>query len=290
MNLNCINTNIYKKPYIKFGQKIQIQKGLSAFPFKAEDISAEQKFNSIISPWELKSYYESAGKYFGIDFLPKLNLITKYHKGWACGYNFKDNVINMNISDLLLCEYKILGKKNEKIIPLIISKNKLPMFSSKEITEEYVKDASTKNYYGYDSMFIMPLSKKDKQRYIIQRLVHELIHAQQQMILRKTDGIGEKAIFKAWFHYIPKNNTEEKILSEMTEKKFKKSFWASKNPATSVIKKDSELGKSARKWFKAIQNYSGDTNSAEYEANELEKDANLRAAKYVRMLFGPLIA
>jgi hypothetical protein len=105
------------------------------------------------------------------------------------------------------------------------------------------------------------------------------------MIMRSTEGIGEKEITKAWTHIKPQNEAEEKKLVELTENIHKNSFWADKTPTPQKFTKGSETGKLAYTFLEAVRNYPP-VGSPEYHNNPLEADAYKRSYEYLEKNFG----
>ena len=302
MILSSIRLNQCQNSYVSFGKRKHTNKydnfdiltpsvntsvtypAEHFFANQAENVSVIQKFNAVISPEEIKNFYTEAGKYLNLDIMPKLNLYPTYYKGRAGGYNYQQNFINMNMSDVLQTDFKILGRKGNDIFPLYDIRNELPLYYSKDIANEFIKISRSRNYDGFDAMFIKPTSIKEKKRYICQRLMHELIHAQQHMLIRQTEGIEGEDIIRTWLN----NRIDPENIEKMTVNLFKTSFWANRKPTPKIYKQQSPTGRLALRWLNAIKNYPVDINSTDYNENEIEKDAYKRSAEYTRKIFGPL--
>ena len=283
-SVRLINHNNY---YTGFGFRGKGQNSVMACTNPAENLSPVQKLYAIVSPMELKKYYDDACSYLNLDVKPEINLFPEYYKGRCGGFNFPKNQINFSIKDLTCSDYKVIGVTANKKVPLVDSNSYLPLIASKDILGNFLKKASESNNYGYNSIYIIPSTTKDKKRFILQKIVHELIHAQQHMILRQTEGIGEKEILKAWLHHTPKSSNDTQIRDILIEK-FKTSFWCNKITKLPKISKYSPQGLLAYKWLSAIKNYPVSIATPEYYSNEIEKDAYKRSAEYVQSVFGSL--
>jgi|GEM_PF-6115277 len=285
-----LNGYAYKYKSVLFNnpQKLSagMQKPAGAYFGSAHNLDTNyiEKLNSIISPQEFNKYYDSICAYLNLDIKPKLSISNNITSKNGGGFTFSQNQINLCAEDLVCSDYKIIGVKGNKKQALIEPLSSIPLFASKEAAEKFVKNAETKNNYGFDYIYITPSSAADKKRLVIQKLAHELIHAQQHMILRQTEGIGVKEIIKAWTHIMPKNEEEAQKLNIESEKNLKQSYWADKTLEPAKIPKNSPLGRLAYKWLNAVKNYSLNDNS--YYKNAVEQDAYKRSAEYAQMLFG----
>ena len=67
---------------------------------------------------------------------------------------------------------------------------------------------------------MVPTTKEDKKRMVLQKISHELIHAQQHQFMRQTEGIGEKEILKAWTHIKPNDTKYYPNIEQITEQEF----------------------------------------------------------------------
>ena len=287
MVVSSVKLSHFGSLYNNGAQQVQKPKG-TVCTSPIENFSPKQKLNSIISPQELKKYFSDICKYLNLDIIPRLNLLPEYIEGRCGGYNFIKNQINLSIDDLTCSDYKLMGVKGNIKTPLIDTNSYLPLIASKSILNEYLEKASRENNYGYDSLYMVPTTLEEKKRIILQKLAHELIHAQQHMILRQTEGIGEKMILKAWFHVTQKNKEESGNLNNLVEMLYDASFWGGKTPTVPKFSKNSPHWQLAWKWLFSIKNYPKKIATNEYYTNEIEKDAYKRSAEYVQMLFGPI--
>lgn len=241
-----------------------------------------EKLNKLFPNNELTEIYNNINKDLGIDYPPQLKFYGDNDGVQAGGYVFSKNEVQMSLSDLLETDTKIVGIKNGKRVPLVSPKEHLPLFVSKQNAMMFVELQSKQGNLGFDELVIEPTTPEEQRKLVIQKLAHEVIHAQQHMIMRRTDGIGEKEILKAWTHEKPKNMIEKAILDIKTNEMYKNSYWAGKE--TSIIfKKDTTQGYLANIWLEAVRNYPPVT-SPEYSRNPLETDAYLRAAQYVEKM------
>ncbi len=245
------------------------------------------KLYSIISKEQLEQEYKNICNNLKLDYDPKLEIVDSYSNGRGGGYNFYRHEVSLCASDLVCSDYKIVGNKAGKKVVLVDPGTMCPLFSTEEMAQEFVRNAKSRGNYGFDSIELVPTSLDDKKRLIIQKLSHELIHAQQHMFMRQTEGIDERTILKAWTHAKPKNKVEEMQLNESVEKSFKHSYWADKPKTQTKIFKDSPVGYLTQLWLNAVQNYPP-VDSPEYLRNAIEVDAYRRSADYTRSIFGQL--
>ncbi len=286
MKINSINFYNYK-------QNVYPQNNISrsnvAFCSGSVMQSDLDKLYSIMPKEQLNKEFNDICKNLKLDINPKLEIVDSYNDGRGGGYNFYRHEVSLCASDLVCSDYKIVGTKAGKKIVLVDPKTQSPLFATKDMAEEFVKNAQVRKNYGYDSIEMVPTTIDDKKRLIIQKLSHELIHAQQHMLMRQTEGIGEKEIIKAWTHGKPRNSEEEKQLNNFVEKSFAHSFWADKKKTEIKIPKNSPAAMLTYQWLNAVKNYPP-VNSVEYLTNAIETDAYRRSADYAQNMFGQLKA
>ncbi len=285
MKINSV-ANYYKCLTFKGNEtnKTEQSNTLSASTY----VSPEQKLNAIMPRVELLSLYDDICKDLKLDYKPKLNLIEHNKDITGGGYTFQKNTIDLSMEDLTESDYKIVGTKNGKKVVLVSPKNSMPLFASKELGQEFLDNAKKNKNFGFDNLEMVPTTSADKKRLIVQKISHELIHAQQHMILRQTEGIGAKEILKAWTHIKPANPQDYVKLNELSQKLYEQSFWADKPMDTPKVGKFTPVGFMALKWLDAIKNYPPFA-SPQYEINAIEVDAYRRSAQYAMMKFGPLM-
>lgn len=288
MSVSSLELSPLGKLYVegkRYGEKSHEAKVCSS---PIENKTSFQKLDSIISSEELEKAYNEICKSLKLDVKPKLNLVPTYNSKRAGGFTFSKNEINLCVDNLVCADYKIIGVKGNKKVAIFEPKREMPLFLTKKWADEFIGSGKNHNNYGFDYLYYTPTTKIDKKRYILQTIAHELIHAQQHMLLRQTEGIGEKEIIKAWTHKIPKNEEEAKKLNETVEKLYKESYWANKPQTEKKVQLHSPQGFLAKEWLNAIRNYPTDINSPLYINNAIEKDAYKRSAQYVYMLYGPI--
>lgn len=244
-----------------------------------------KKLNELFPNGGVDKVYDEINKDFGIDKPAKLNFWGDNDGVVGGGYTFEKNEINLSLSDLL-SDTKIVGIKDGKRTVLISPRNGLPLFINKSFADDFVKLQSQKGNLGFDELFAEPLTEKEQQKFVVQKITHEVIHAQQHMILRQTEGIGEKEIIKAWTHKKPKNMIEKKSLEMITDKLYEQSYWSNQPKTEQKIKKRTIPEAFARTWLEAIRNYPP-VDSPEYEKNPIEMDAYRRSAQYAYKKYGP---
>jgi hypothetical protein len=138
---------------------------------------------------------------------------------------------------------------------------------------------------GFDKLIAEPLTEDEQRKFITQKISHEVIHAQQHQIMRETEGIGEKEIFKAWAHYQPKNLIDEYIFNFRMDMIFPKTYWGNQPKTETKYSADSKEGQQAKIWLDAVRNYPP-VESPEYEKNAIERDAYDRSAQYADEKYG----
>ena len=245
-----------------------------------------EKLNKLFPNGELQRVYDEINKDFGIDRAPHLRFVGDNDGVVAGGFTYSKNEITMSLSDLMESDTKIVGIKDGKRTVITSPKNKLPLFIDKKTAQISVFALSKQGNLGFDRLIIEPLTEDEKKKFIVQKIAHEVIHAQQHMIMRQTEGIGEKEILAAWTHVKPQNMIDKAILGYKVNDMFNKSYWADKPETERTISPDSEMGKKAKDWLEAVRNYPR-VDSPEYEKNAIEVDAYNRSAEYADKKFGP---
>ena len=246
-----------------------------------------EKLYSIYSKEELNKLYGDISRTLKLDYIPKFEIVDDYKDGRGGGYNFYRNEVSLCASDLVCSDYKIVGTKNGKRTVLFDPKTLSPLFATKEMAEEFLVAAKTRNNHGFDLLEAVPTSADDKKRLIVQKLSHELIHAQQHMLMRYTEGIDEKKILAAWTHFSPKNDEDKIKFLKQVDEIYKNSFWADKPKTAVKIQRNSTVGYITYGWLNAVKNYPP-VQSPEYNRNAIEVDAYRRSADYAQHMFGLL--
>ena len=251
---------------------------------KTQDVYT-QKLNALFPNGALDKIYAQIGKELGIDVLPTLKFYGPSDNVMAGGFTFSKNEIALSLGEIFNFDKKVVMVKNGRYLTLVAPQIGMPMFADKASCE-MVANANRKNIKKIaDDVKVVSMTDDDYKKFVIHKLYHELIHAQQHMIMRSTEGIGEKEITKAWTHIKPKNEAEEKKLAELTGKLHKDSYWADKTPTVQKHSKDSEQGKLAYTFLEAVRNYPP-VGSPEYHNNALEADAYKRSYEYLTKNFG----
>lgn len=244
--------------------------------------TAEEKLDNLFPNNELTKIFYEINKDFGIDLPAKLNFVTNKENNVGGGYTFSKNEINMNISDLVNSDTKIVGIKNGQMVTLLSETERLPLFIDRKTAEDFVK--SQENNLGFDQLIAVPVTKDEHRKFIIQKLTHEIIHAQQHMIMRNDKNIGSHEIIKAWNNQNSDNFLGQIYSSIKSYIDYKFSVW--NDIKKEINELDSKINESvAHSWLDAVKNYPP-VNTQEYLINKLEADANTRAAKYVENKYG----
>lgn len=239
-----------------------------------------QKLNALFPNGALDKIYAQMGKELGIDVMPTLKFYGPSDNVMAGGFTFNRNEIALSLNEILGFDKKVVMVKNGKYLTLVAPQIGMPMFGD-QVSCEMVANANRAAVKAFaDDIKVVSMTDDDYRKFVIHKLYHELIHAQQHMIMRQTEGIGEKEIVKAWTHIKPKNAAEEKKLEEITENTFKNTYWVDRTPTVQKHSKDSDVGKLAYTFLEAVRNYPP-VGSPEYHNNALEVDAYKRSYEYL---------
>lgn len=244
-----------------------------------------EKLNKLFPNGELQRVYDEINKDFGIDRAPHLRFVGDNDGVVAGGFTFSRNEITMSLSDLMESDTKIVGIKDGKKTVITSPKNRLPLFVDKKTAMYSVAALSKQGNLGFDRLEIEPVTEKEQKKFIVQKISHEVIHAQQHMYMRQTEGIGEKEVLKAWTHAKPQNMIDKAILSFKVNDMYNKSYWGDKPETEKKYSPDSPQGMIAKTWLEAVRNYPR-VDSPEYEKNAIEVDAYNRSADYADEKFG----
>ena len=233
----------------------------------------------------INAVYENMCKDFNIDYPPKLNLYSGKDNITSGGFTFNTNEIGMCLEEMLGYNYKLVGIKNGKKTTIISPNGNIPLFADKASLDMIAKLHSTRGNLGFDSLSVEQVTDNDLRHFVVQKISHEIIHAQQHMVLRQTEGIGSKEIIKAWTHIKPKDKFEEMKLQRLTEDLYNKSYWKNVDEGAPKYPKNSSVGQLARIWLDAIKNYPA-VDSPEYMKNAIEQDAYKRSFEYANKYYG----
>lgn len=271
----CANNQVSKPLYF-----IQIKQDTFT-PTQTQEIKIKQKFAQLFPNGEINKYFNEINKDFGITTNPELKFVYDEKSMLGGGYTFSKNIIEMNLYDLMSCDHKIVGIKDGKKLPLISPKEKLPLFTSKELGEEFIKNQNRNGKFGFDKLILEEVTPQEQKKFIIHKIVHECVHAKQHQDLRETEGIDDKDIIKAWIHANPKNLIEKQLLNISAENVYMKTQWKDK-PIEKKYPQGSQMYQKSLVLLDAIKNYPK-VDSPEYITNALEKEAFDESAKYINM-------
>ena len=244
-----------------------------------------EKLNKLFPNNSINTLYNNVNRDFGIDKPATLNFVIKNDGVTAGGYTFSKNEIDLSLEDLLNSDTKIVGIKDGKKYTIVSPQVKLPLFVDKKSAEQFVQMYSQNGNLGFDMLVAEPVTEDEQRKFIVQKMAHEVVHAQQHMILRQTEGIGEKEIIKAWTHEKPKDILEEGFLKIDTNNIYNNSYWKNQPETPKTISLDSPLGNLSKTWLEAIRDYPP-FDSPEYNVNAIEADAYNRSALYVAQKLG----
>lgn len=245
----------------------------------------QQKLSKLFPKGSLEKIYSQMAKELGIDILPDLKFYGPSDGKSAGGYTFNKNEISFSLEEIFDNNYKVVMVKNGMYKNLTSPNCNMPLFINKSSGEKFVEAQRPHFKKFVDDIILIPMTENDIRKFVIHKMYHELIHAQQHMIMRSTEGIGEKEVIKAWTHLIPENDKDVKELNDVTEKIYKDSFWSNKPATKAKYKKDSEMGKLAYAWLEAVRKYPP-PDSPEYNTNAIEVDAFKRSYQYLVKTLG----
>ena len=287
--LNCANgvnsAKAVAPQSVGFTSSVASNPNTDSVSFRSQKDIYLEKLNQLFPNGELDRVYKDINKDFGIDVPPQLKFYGDNDGVAAGGFTFERNEIAMSLSDLLSSDTKIVGIKDGKRTVLVSPKVKLPLFVDNKSANEFIKLHSQHGNLGFDELVAEPLSEEEKKKLVIQKIAHEVIHAQQHMIMRQTEGIGEKEIIKAWTHQKPKNMIDRAILGFKVRDLYNKSVWGDMPETEKTIPNGSPKSVMAHIWLEAVRNYPP-VNSPAYEKNPIEVDAYERSAQYLKQKYG----
>lgn len=259
-------------------RKSIIQEKSDNFSLNSNVEIKDQTVDKLFPNNSLEKVYNVMCAQLGLDYIPKLTFYPQQAQNMGGGYTFHTNSIGILYDNI---DYKVVIEKNGKKQVLTSPKGHMPLLASKELIDKFVD--------GYKNlpikMSVEKTTDEEKRKFLIQKIYHELVHAQQHMIMRQTEDIGTKEIIKAWTHLKPENKEDDIKLQEITEKQFQNSFWANKKPDNSKFSHGTDIDKQAHIWLEAVRCYPPVT-SAEYTKNALESDAFMRSYLFVVNNFG----
>ena len=265
-----VSTNIQSKPDV----------------FIRTDNSAKyiERLEELFPYGELADIYNSMCKELELDYPPALKFETGAAGEAGGGYSFSTNKITLNIQDVLSADYKIIGILDGEKEILVEPKTMTPLFTSKAIAGLVVNNPKNAVLKGYDKLVAEPVTDEEQRKLFLMKLRHELIHAKQHMIMRQTEGIGAKAVIKAWAHIPAGDKTPKYILDQIIHSKYKQSFWV--NIEDNIkYKTGTPEAEYASKCLNAVQNYPPVASSL-YNSNFIEVEAYREANKYITENFG----
>lgn len=225
------------------------------------------KLYEIFPKNQLIKFYSKLNKDFKIDYPAKLSFNATQTINAGTNYSFNNNSININLCEIIDKTHKVVNRKTGKTA--ISSFNQMPIFLSKQEATDYVRNNLSQDYT------IKPITIKDQRKFILHKIAHEVIKAQQFMIMRQTQKIGDKGIIKAQNHSQIIKRAEQ--LDNYATYLHSNSFW--KNHQTKqTISFDCSVGYQALIWLDSISHNS--------PYNAAQKDANQRAYNYIISNFG----
>ncbi len=280
ISLNSINfraTENIKRPVAQQTQP-------DTFVRQDPKIMYRQRLEYLFPNGELEQIFLEMCKEIGLDYPPRLVIADENNPDAGGGYYFTKNTIYLDITDSLGATSKIYGIKDGKKEVIISDNTGLPLIIDPRVA--FILNLKQPKIKDYDKISAEPATREDCRKLFLQKLCHEIIHAKQHAIMQQTEGIGDKAIIKAWFH-APKNldPKQEQALNKAIKEQYNKSFW--KTHSTKVIySKDSAEGIKANEYLNAIQNYPAEIDSPEYLENTIEKEAYWQSAEYIIEKYG----
>ena len=248
-------------------------------PTQTKEMQIKQKFALLFPNGEINKYFNEIKKDFGITINPELKFVYDEKSMLGGGYTFSTNKIDMNLYDLMSCDYKIVGIKNGKKLPLISPKEKIPLFINKELGEEFINNNNKKGSLGFDKLILEEVTPQEQKKFILHKITHECVHAKQHQDLRETEGINDKDIIKAWIKIKSTNSVDAKTINYIVDKIYENSHWKDK-PVEKKYPQGSPMHQKSLVLLDAIRNYPK-VDSPEYTKNALEREAFDESAKYI---------
>ena len=295
MNVSSVNNNVQ----LYSGNAVNNKKLTAAAPVFSSQMSQNvdtvnfrskkdiyiDKLNKLFPDGGIEKVYNDIIKDLGLENPPELKFVSDDDGVQAGGFTFSKNEISLSLSDILDSDYKIVGISGDKRTVVTSPSVQLPLFTNQKTAQMVVYSKSKSGNMGYEKLAAEPLTEDEQRQFIVQKISHELIHAQQHQIMCQTEGIGPIEVSKAWTHFKPKNLIE-KYLFDMSAKKFhNKSYWGDKPEPDKIYSSDSAQGRLAKIWLEAVRNYPP-VDSPDYVKNPIEVDAYTRSAQYAHDKYG----
>jgi len=225
------------------------------------------RYNELVKELDLKHPPE-------IKFNKHQHILTRLTglKESNAGYSFLKNLINVyyDFSDM----YKIT-----------VDSTTAPFYGDIKNLSKFAAMMNEKA-----NTVIEPITLDEAKKFYELALVHELRHAKQYDLMRRTEGIGIQGIINAE----KTGNANAKLgsfLDKFGEATNSYAFWFKLKDDENQIKKDSEEGKLAYKFREALENTDSiaivKSNGGDaYQSNGLEQDAFEFSEKYMADKYG----
>lgn len=287
MGINLNNIGISRLNFLSSQPSVTtrpLQTQPDSFVRESKEAFYAKRLEQIFPNGELQRTYDAMCEELELDYKPRLNLTLPVMGNAGGGYSFGTNTVTLSLEDTLGSDTKLYGIKNGEKELQIDKKTGVPMMTSKLLAAYVVYSPEAAKNKGLDAIVAEPASDEEIKKLFIQKLYHELVHAKQHMIMRQTEGIGAKNVFKSWGQGKKASTTPSVVVNLRQEEAYRKSFWA-KNSTPVKYSKDSEIANYANKCLAAIKNYPP-VDSPEYTKNFIEAEAFKESYDYVVENYG----
>ena len=194
---NNVRSISFKADGVSNQQKVDMSAPQDTFvrSTNTQDVYA-QKLNALFPNGSLNKIYAQMGKELGIDNMPTLKFYGPSDGVMAGGFTFGKNEISFSLSEIFDNNHKVVMVKNGMYKLLTSPNDNMPLFIDKTNGEQFVNAQRPQFQKIVDDLKLVSMTDDDFRKFVIHKMYHELIHAQQHMIMRSTEGIGEKEIEK----------------------------------------------------------------------------------------------
>lgn len=235
--------------------------------------------NRIWGDAKIQDLYNQMAKSLNLPHPPTLTLVDSMaNKDHGGGFNFAKNQISLNLEQYTGDQAFIMMEKGGKTAPF--ANNGMKVVVPTTSAARFVEKMNAKNNGIVYS--VQKATDEDLKKVIEQTMYHELVHAQQHEVMRRTEGIGaEKLIINKGINNETLSPVQKAQREAYYKDVFKNSPWAELTQEEAKIPKNSKWGKFGCALYEAAKDYTSDVRSPKYASNLLEKDAYKRALEYI---------
>ena len=287
MGINLNNIGISRLNFLSSQPTVAtrpLQTQPDSFVRESKEVFYAKRLEQLFPNGELQRTYDAMCEELELDYKPRLNLTLPVMGNAGGGYSFGTNTVTLSLEDTLGSDTKLYGIKNGEKELQIDKETGVPMMTSKLLAAYIAYSPEAAKNKGLDAIVAEPASDEEIKKLFIQKLYHELVHAKQHMIMRQTEGIGAKNVFKSWGQGKKAPTTPSVVVNLRQEEAYRKSFWA-KNSTPVKYSKDSEIANYANKCLDAIKNYPP-VDSPDYTKNFIEAEAFKESYNYIVENYG----